>query len=74
TKPLPLVDAVTVKKTAGTPVDANNNGRTDAGDTISYTFLVTNTGNTTLSNVTVNDPKVSAVNCPVTSLAAGKSV
>ncbi len=74
TKLLPTVDAVTIKKTAGTPVDANENGRTDAGDTISYSFLITNTGNTTLRNITVNDPKVSAVNCPVTSLAAGKSV
>lgn len=74
TKPLPVADAVTVKKTAGVPVDANNNGRIDAGDTISYSFLVSNTGNTTLTGITVNDPQVSGLNCPVTTLGAGKSV
>ncbi|MEZ5191696.1 MAG: hypothetical protein R2734_03705 [Nocardioides sp.] len=34
---------------------------------------MTNTGNTTLTGVTVNDPKVGTVTCPVTTLAPGAS-
>lgn len=74
TKVLPVVDAVSLKKTAGTPVDANNNGRTDAGDTIRYSFLITNTGNTSLTAVTVNDAKVTGLSCPATTLGTGKSM
>lgn len=74
TKPLPVVDAISIKKSAGTPVDANSSGRVDAGDTIGYSFLVTNTGNTTLTGVLVTDPKVTGLQCPSTTLAPGKSV
>ena len=38
--------------------DTNGNGITDAGDTVEYTFEVTNTGVTELSNVTVSDAKL----------------
>ncbi|MBN6191439.1 DUF11 domain-containing protein [Aneurinibacillus sp. BA2021] len=61
----------TIEKTAGSPVDVNGNGVTDVGDTIAYTFTVTNTGNVPLADVTVNDPKVGAVTCDVTTLAPG---
>ena len=49
---------------------------TDAGDTIQYSFLVTNTGNVTLSTITLNDPSLSpaAVSCPPGQLAPGASV
>ena len=43
------------------------------GDTISYTFRVTNTGNVTMTGVTVTDPKVSGISCPSTSLIPGAS-
>ena len=42
------------------------------GDKINYTFIVTNTGNITLTNVTVIDPKITVIGGPV-NLAPGAS-
>lgn len=70
--------AIQLDKTAGAPTVAQGMlpAVTDAGDTIPYGFLVTNTGNVTLSTVTVNDPALSpsAVSCPPGQLAPGASV
>ncbi|CUR55154.1 putative Conserved repeat domain protein [metagenome] len=71
--PTDTTTTLTLDKTAGTPVDVDGNGRVDAGDTIAYSFLVTNTGSVTLSALGVDDPKVGAVTCPVTTLAPGDS-
>ncbi|WP_237690283.1 DUF7507 domain-containing protein [Nocardioides panacisoli] len=66
TAPEPVID---LDKRVAAPVDANNDGITDAGDTVSYSFVVTNTGNVPLGDVTLTDPKLGAVTCAATSLA-----
>ncbi len=65
--PLTRTTSITMDKQAGAPTG------TTVGSRINYVFVVTNTGNTTLSAVTVTDPKVGAVTCPVTTLTAGQS-
>ena len=47
------------------------------GDTIHYTYLVTNIGNVNLTSVTVDDPAIGSVTCPTPAppgLAPGDSV
>ena len=64
--PVPQTSALTIEKTAGTP-----SGNT-AGSTIGYSFLVTNTGNVTLTGIVINDTQLSAAaSCAATTLAPG---
>ena len=59
TKELPAVPVLTVEKTGSldlTVVDPD--ARIDAGDTASYTFVVTNEGNVTLEGVTLSDNRI----------------
>ncbi|MFZ2514881.1 MAG: hypothetical protein WAW82_04370, partial [Candidatus Lutibacillus vidarii] len=65
--------AISLDKQATAPQDRNNDGYADTGDVIEYTFIVTNTGTTTLTDVRVDDPMLGAVTCPVTTLAPGES-
>ncbi len=48
-------------------------GYGEAGDTINYDYVVTNTGTTTESNIGVSDNLVASVDCPDSSLAPGAS-
>ncbi len=62
----PVLDLV---KTAGAP------SGDWAGDTIDYSFTLTNSGNVALSSVALNDPLLGgAVACPATTLAVGASM
>lgn len=65
--------SLSLLKTAGTPTDVNGNGLTDTGDTIAYSFSVTNTGVLPLSNIAVTDLKVGPVSCPQPILLPGGS-
>ncbi|WP_159586049.1 DUF7507 domain-containing protein, partial [Chelativorans xinjiangense] len=71
TVPPDQASGMTIEKT-GTLNDTNGNGLIDFGETISYSFLVTNIGNVTLSDVTVNDPLLTVDQDPQT-LAPGAS-
>ena len=44
----------------------------EPGETISYAYMVTNTGNVTLHAIALTDSRLGAVTCPVTTLAPGE--
>ncbi|MCY7355512.1 MAG: DUF11 domain-containing protein, partial [Lysobacter sp.] len=63
--------SLTLNKTATV---ADTNGNTvigDAGDTITYSFSITNTGTVSLAPVTVTDPLLPGLVCSIPSLAPG---
>jgi uncharacterized repeat protein (TIGR01451 family) len=66
------VPALALVKTA-TTFDVDSNDVLGVGDTISWHFLVTNSGSVTLDNIAVTDPVAGAVSCPVTTLAPAES-
>jgi hypothetical protein len=70
---IPPVAALTLKKTA------NLTSITTAGQQVEYSFLITNTGNVTVSSVGVNEGQfsgtgtLSKISCPTAYLAPGAS-
>ena len=69
---VPLTPGVALLK-EGTFVDSNEDCKASAGDTINYTFKVTNTGQSELTNVMVTDPTVTVSGNAIASLASGAS-
>ncbi|MCD0453507.1 DUF11 domain-containing protein [Actinocorallia sp. API 0066] len=49
-------------------------GPVEEGDSLSYTFRVTNTGAAALRSVAVTDPRITDVSCPADTLAAGAAL
>jgi hypothetical protein len=58
-----------IKRATVDPAADQNSAR--IGDSISYTFLVTNSGNLTLTEIEVTDPSLGRVVCPITTLSPG---
>ncbi len=65
--PIAQATAITLDKQSAGVTDVDENGP-DAGDTIAYSFVVGNAGTTTLTGLTVTDPTVGPVSCPVATL------
>ncbi len=62
------------KATNGEDADEPTGPVVEVGDTVTWTYVVTNTGTVTLSNVTVNDDVIGPVSCPQDTLAPGASM
>ena len=67
--------AIHIKKyTNGHDADTPPGPTIRAGATITWTYVVTNTGNTALDPVAVSDDQLGAITCPRTSLAPGETM
>ncbi|NRT10776.1 PKD-like domain-containing protein [Flavobacterium sp. 14A] len=70
--PLATNPQLTITKT-GTFIDANSDGLAQAGETIKYHFDVTNSGNVTISGITVADALVTVTGGPITLLPKARN-
>ena len=72
---VPSVFSIDIEKsTNGDDADAPPGPRLTVGEAVAWEYVVTNTGDSTMVNVTVTDDKGVVVSCLVTELAAGASL
>ena len=69
--PVPQNPAINTVKTFDSYADNDGSGTITLNDVLTYTVTVTNTGNTTLNNVTVNDPMLTPNSNTCATLAPG---
>jgi hypothetical protein len=67
-------DIKIVKLTNGQDANSAPGPEIPVGSTVTWTYIVTNTGDVALSNVKVTDDKGVAVSCPKTNLQPGESM
>lgn len=53
---IPIKSGLSLEKTVSLSKDADGDGQADFGDTLSYSFKVTNTGECLLTDVSISDP------------------
>jgi hypothetical protein len=71
----PAGPSVSVEKsTNGEDADRAPGPKVPVGSTVTWSYVVTNTGTVDLSNVAVTDDREGAVTCPATTLAVGASM
>jgi uncharacterized repeat protein (TIGR01451 family) len=70
---IPPNPGLAVLKPQPVVVDTNNNGQNDTGDVLNYVIRVINTGNVTLTNVTVTDPAANNFTTVIPSIAPGNA-
>ena len=62
------------KATNGQDADAQTGPPLTVGDAVTFSYVVTNTGNVALTGVTVSDDVLGAITCPQSTLAPGESM
>ncbi|MCO6458737.1 MAG: DUF11 domain-containing protein, partial [Pirellulaceae bacterium] len=73
-EPIPRLPAIDLDKALSSNADEDGSGTVTVGDTLTYSFLVTNTGNVTLTNVQVVDPLAGGlVTLSTTTLVPGQT-
>jgi uncharacterized repeat protein (TIGR01451 family) len=76
----PTAPALSLVKSASISADVNNDGKAGVGDKVTFSFSVKNTGDVTLTGLSISDQLVApagpalSITCPVTNLAPGATV